>query len=69
VDGDADWTKPWEGVVYSAFGYTGQKCSACSRLIVHEAAYNRFLERLAEATKSVVVGPPTEARDVDRPGD
>src|SRR6266436_6269976 len=60
VDSDADLDQAVKGVVYSAFGYSGQKCSACSRVIVHEAAYDRFLGRLAEATKSVVVGRPAD---------
>jgi len=60
VDGDADLDEAVKGVVYSAFGYSGQKCSACSRVIVHDAAHDRFLERLTEATKSLVVGSPVD---------
>lgn len=60
VDNDADLDQAVKAVVYSAFGYSGQKCSACSRVIVHEAAYNRFLERLAGATRSALIGPPTD---------
>jgi RHH-type transcriptional regulator, proline utilization regulon repressor / proline dehydrogenase / delta 1-pyrroline-5-carboxylate dehydrogenase len=57
VDDDADLDEAVAGVVYSAFGYSGQKCSACSRAIVLEAAYDQFLTRLVEATKSLKVGP------------
>jgi RHH-type proline utilization regulon transcriptional repressor/proline dehydrogenase/delta 1-pyrroline-5-carboxylate dehydrogenase len=45
-------------VIASAFGYQGQKCSACSRVIVHRRVYQRFLERLVEAARSLRVGPP-----------
>jgi len=43
--------------MHSAFGFAGQKCSACSRVIVLAAAYDQFVERLVEATKSLIVGP------------
>jgi len=55
VDSDADLDEAVTGVVYSAFGFSGQKCSACSRVIVVEEVYERFVERLAEATRSVRV--------------
>jgi RHH-type proline utilization regulon transcriptional repressor/proline dehydrogenase/delta 1-pyrroline-5-carboxylate dehydrogenase len=45
-----------QGVLYSAFGFQGQKCSACSRVIVLEENYDRFVERLVEAAKSMTVG-------------
>lgn len=57
VDEDADLDEAVLGVVQSAFGYAGQKCSACSRVIVLEAIYDAFLERLVNATKSYQVGP------------
>jgi len=57
IDDDADLDEAVAGVVYSAFGYSGQKCSACSRAIVLEAVYDQFLNRLVEATKSLKVGP------------
>lgn len=57
VDNDADLDEAVVGVVQSAFGYAGQKCSACSRAIVLEDAYDEFLARLIEATKSLKVGP------------
>ena len=43
--------------VVSAFDYAGQKCSAASRVIVLEAAYDEFVRRLVEATRSLAVGP------------
>ncbi len=56
VDDDADFDDAIRGVVVSAFGYAGQKCSACSRLIVVGDAYEPFLERLAAATNDIIVG-------------
>lgn len=57
VDDDADLDEAVHGVVVSAFGYQGQKCSACSRVIVLERIHDQFLERLVEATKSLRIGP------------
>jgi len=56
VDDDADLDEAVLGVVKSAFGYQGQKCSACSRAIVHTSIYEVFLERLVEAARSLKVG-------------
>jgi RHH-type proline utilization regulon transcriptional repressor/proline dehydrogenase/delta 1-pyrroline-5-carboxylate dehydrogenase len=58
VDDDADLDQAVAGTVVSAFGYAGQKCSACSRLIVVGSAYEEAVERLAHAVESLVVGPP-----------
>ncbi|MGD0996928.1 MAG: L-glutamate gamma-semialdehyde dehydrogenase [Thermoleophilia bacterium] len=58
IDADADLDVAVLETVASAFGYQGQKCSACSRAIVLRHAYDEFLERLVEATRSLVVGPP-----------
>jgi 1-pyrroline-5-carboxylate dehydrogenase len=57
VDGDADLDKAVEGVAASAFGYQGQKCSACSRAIVDEKIYDEFLSRLKKKTETLTVGP------------
>jgi RHH-type proline utilization regulon transcriptional repressor/proline dehydrogenase/delta 1-pyrroline-5-carboxylate dehydrogenase len=57
VDADADLDEAVKGVVDSAFGYTGQKCSAGSRAIVLDGIYDQFLARLVEATKSLAVKP------------
>lgn len=56
VDDDADLDEAVVGVIKSAFGYAGQKCSACSRVIVLDSAYQQFIQRLVEATKSLKVG-------------
>jgi 1-pyrroline-5-carboxylate dehydrogenase len=56
VDGDCDLDAAVEGVAVSAFGYQGQKCSACSRAIVHESIYDRFLEKLKARTEKMTVG-------------
>jgi RHH-type transcriptional regulator, proline utilization regulon repressor / proline dehydrogenase / delta 1-pyrroline-5-carboxylate dehydrogenase len=57
IDEDADLDQAVPHVLASAFGYQGQKCSACSRVIVLEAVYERFVARLVEAARSVQVGP------------
>ena len=56
VDESADLDQAVQGVVYSAFGYSGQKCSACSRVVVMASIYDVFVERLVEATRSLNVG-------------
>jgi 1-pyrroline-5-carboxylate dehydrogenase len=56
VDGDADLDKAVDGVLASAFGYQGQKCSACSRAIVDAKVYDAFLEKLAAKTRNIRVG-------------
>jgi RHH-type proline utilization regulon transcriptional repressor/proline dehydrogenase/delta 1-pyrroline-5-carboxylate dehydrogenase len=56
VDDDADLDEAVLGIIRSAFGYAGQKCSACSRVIILEAAYKPFVDRLIEATKSLKIG-------------
>jgi RHH-type proline utilization regulon transcriptional repressor/proline dehydrogenase/delta 1-pyrroline-5-carboxylate dehydrogenase len=60
IDSDADLDEAIVDTVYSAFGYQGQKCSACSRLIVLEENYNRVMERLLSAAASLRVGNPEE---------
>jgi RHH-type proline utilization regulon transcriptional repressor/proline dehydrogenase/delta 1-pyrroline-5-carboxylate dehydrogenase len=62
VDDDANLDEAVLGVVQSAFGYAGQKCSACSRAIVLEAAYPDFVKRLVKATGSLSIGA------AERPG-
>src|SRR5438552_3762730 len=57
VDGDADVDKAVEGVLVSAFGYQGQKCSACSRAIVDARVYDQFLDKLKKKTETLTVGP------------
>ena len=60
IDDSADLDEAVAGTVASAFGFCGQKCSACSRAIVLENQYDLFLERLVEATKSLKIGMPTD---------
>jgi RHH-type proline utilization regulon transcriptional repressor/proline dehydrogenase/delta 1-pyrroline-5-carboxylate dehydrogenase len=76
VDADADLDEAVKGVVESAFGFGGQKCSAGSRAIVLDGIYDQFLNRLVEATKSLAVkaaddpgcslGPVIDAEARDR---
>ncbi|MBO9600793.1 MAG: aldehyde dehydrogenase family protein, partial [Cohnella sp.] len=56
VDGDCDPETAADAIVASAFGYSGQKCSACSRAIVHDKVYNDVLARVIEKTKRLTVG-------------
>ena len=58
VDDTADLDEAVLGVLSSATGYQGQKCSACSRVIVLDAVYETFLERLTQAALSIPIGPP-----------
>jgi len=60
VDADADLDKAVDGVLFSAFGYQGQKCSACSRAIVDASVYDQFLEKLAPKAKALKVGSSDE---------
>ena len=57
VDEEADIDSAVEGTVAAAFGYQGQKCSACSRVIVSEKVYDTFVNKLVERTKKIKVGP------------
>jgi len=59
VDEEADIDSAVEGVAISAFGFQGQKCSACSRAIVSEKIYDSFLEKLTARVKKITVGPTT----------
>jgi RHH-type proline utilization regulon transcriptional repressor/proline dehydrogenase/delta 1-pyrroline-5-carboxylate dehydrogenase len=62
IDESADLDEAVLGVRHSAFGFQGQKCSACSRCIVVGSSdvYEHFLHRLVEATKALVIGDPTQ---------
>lgn len=57
VDADADLDEAVLGVARSAFGYQGQKCSACSRAIVVESVHEAFVLRLVEAARSLAIAP------------
>jgi 1-pyrroline-5-carboxylate dehydrogenase len=60
VDGDCDLDAAVEGVAASAFGYQGQKCSACSRAIVDARVYDSFLEKLKARAGKIKTGPPED---------
>jgi RHH-type proline utilization regulon transcriptional repressor/proline dehydrogenase/delta 1-pyrroline-5-carboxylate dehydrogenase len=64
VDADADLDEAVAQVARSAFGYQGQKCSACSRVVVLEEVYARFLERLKAAAESLPMGPVEDPANV-----
>src|SRR5947209_7488571 len=64
VEHDADLDAAVEGVVQSAYGFSGQKCSACSRAIVDERIYDIFVERLRERVSRIAVGDPLENKDM-----
>ena len=57
VDEEADLDAAAEGTAQAAFGYQGQKCSACSRAIVAEKVYDTFVQKLVEHAKKITVGP------------
>ncbi|HXQ80139.1 MAG TPA: L-glutamate gamma-semialdehyde dehydrogenase [Opitutaceae bacterium] len=61
VDNDADLDEAIPAALYSAFGYSGQKCSALSRLVVLDGVHDRFVERFVAACASIPVGDPAEA--------
>jgi 1-pyrroline-5-carboxylate dehydrogenase len=61
VDANSDVDKAVDGVLFSAFGYQGQKCSACSRAIVDAKIYDEFLEKLTAKAKAIKVGPTDDA--------
>src|SRR5450755_1470845 len=60
VDADADLDAAVEGVASSAFGFQGQKCSACSRAIVDARIYDKFLERLKDRVERITIGDPAD---------
>lgn len=57
IDEDADLDEAVPAILYSAFGFQGQKCSACSRLIVLDAIHDRLVKRLVDAAKDWKLGP------------
>ncbi len=62
VSKHADLEEAAEGIVRSAFGFGGQKCSACSRVYVEEAVYAPLLEQLVAKTKALAIGDPTDRK-------
>jgi len=63
LDEEFDHDAAIRDVLYSAFGYQGQKCSACSRLIVLDKVYNRFVPALVEAARKLKIGPAEDPRN------
>jgi 1-pyrroline-5-carboxylate dehydrogenase len=61
VDADTDLDEAATGVVQSAFGFQGQKCSACSRAIIHADVYEPMVEKIVERTERLKLGDPTDA--------
>ncbi len=60
VDSEGDLELAAQSIVKSAFGFSGQKCSACSRAVIVEDVYDQVLNRAVELTKELTVGDPTE---------
>jgi 1-pyrroline-5-carboxylate dehydrogenase len=60
VDADTDLDVAVEGVAQAAFGFQGQKCSACSRAIVDERVYDKFLDMLKARVEKFTIGDPAE---------
>lgn len=60
VDEDADLDLAADAITASAFGYSGQKCSACSRAVVHELIYDEVIEKVVERTKQLKLGMANE---------
>jgi 1-pyrroline-5-carboxylate dehydrogenase len=58
IDNEADLNEALPGVITSAYGFQGQKCSACSRLIIHKDVYDPFIKMLTDAASTIKVGPP-----------
>jgi 1-pyrroline-5-carboxylate dehydrogenase len=58
VDADADFDAAVDGVAAAAFGFQGQKCSACSRAIIDERIYDKFLEHLKKRVEDITIGDP-----------
>jgi 1-pyrroline-5-carboxylate dehydrogenase len=60
IDDGSDIDDAVKGTLAAAFGFQGQKCSACSRVIVHANIYDRFVEKLVEEGKKLQVGSPDD---------
>lgn len=60
VDRDADLDLAASSIVYSAFGFCGQKCSAGSRAVIHQDVYDEVLEKVVTLTKTLTVGDPVD---------
>jgi 1-pyrroline-5-carboxylate dehydrogenase len=67
VSADADLPAAVEGVAQAAFGFQGQKCSACSRAIVEAPVYDEFVRKLVERTDKILVGDTTDPKNTMGP--
>lgn len=63
VDETADLDAAAEGVVASAFGFQGQKCSACSRLVAHQAIHDKLLSKVVDRAKTLTQGDTTKSEN------
>lgn len=63
VDDSADLDAAAQGIVASAYGFQGQKCSACSRLIVHQDVYDDVIARVVELAEKITVGEPKDPKN------
>ncbi|HWF44806.1 MAG TPA: L-glutamate gamma-semialdehyde dehydrogenase [Candidatus Kapabacteria bacterium] len=61
---DADLDSAADGIVVSAYGFQGQKCSACSRAIIEESVYPQMLQKIVERVKALEIGDPIENKRV-----
>ena len=68
VDESADLEEAVRGVIRSAFGFQGQKCSACSRLVLHREVHEPFVEALLEKIQALPAGPPGGSLHLHRTG-
>ena len=67
VDNDADLELAAQSIVKSAFGFSGQKCSACSRAVIHEEVYDQVVGRVEELTKELTYGDPSKQTNFTGP--
>ena len=63
VDATADLDSAAEGIVTSAFGFQGQKCSACSRVVIEDKVYDKTMEKIIERTRKITVGPTRDQKN------
>lgn len=64
VDNEADLELAAQSIVQSAFGFSGQKCSACSRAVIHEDVYDQVKDRVIELTKELTVGDTSDPSNI-----
>ncbi|HYE74684.1 MAG TPA: aldehyde dehydrogenase family protein, partial [Blastocatellia bacterium] len=67
VDETADLDEAAAGIVASAFGFSGQKCSACSRAVVVKDVYDKVLEKVVERARKLTIGPVTDVANYTGP--